>query len=346
MPVVLDHDAYPHLLEAAVSYADRAALLALRPVSSSIRALADARLFHHVAVAVDPSYDPPVAILVEPTSPHRRLPFLVPKLHHILLPFATETWEASAHAMRIVDVHVPPETETLRHLIALLPQESVRVMRRRELGGRHEAEDVLTKLQTATAVGYLDFRAKWPPQMTITSANMRRVVVHVPLEAMRYPWIIRPREGHGCREAVIVLDAQEPDVPPALAITVVQYLYHLVRNFFNGSGGQWGAVGPDGEPAAPKTQVTVVGMERFRNDVPRALREIARLVGPDGEERLESHLVGMQYAEWLAREGEEAMLECQPELVPIDLRPEPGKAAQRHHSRHLRNGGLVCGGML
>ncbi|BEI81469.1 hypothetical protein CcaverHIS002_0206290 [Cutaneotrichosporon cavernicola] len=320
MPMTLDYGAYPHILEAVVNYADRAALLALRPVSSPVRALAEARLFQHVAVALDPSYDPPVVVLVEPIPPHRRLPFLVPKLHQhqILLPFATATWEASVRAMRIVDVHVGPETEALRHLIALLPSESVRLMRRRELGGRHEAEDVLTKLQAPTAVGYLDFLAKWPPQMTITSANMRRVVVHVPLEAMRYPWIIRPREGHGCREAVIVLDAQQPNVPPALAITVAQYLYHLVRNFFNGSGGQWSALGPDGELADPNTTVTVVGMERFRNDVPRALREIARLMGPDGEARLENHLVGMRYTEWLAREGEDAALERQPELVPIN----------------------------
>lgn len=319
MPVTLDYGAYPHLLEAVVSYADRSALLALRPTSSRVRALAEARLFHHVAVALDPSYDPPVVVLVEPRAPHRRLPFLVPKLHQAVLPSSADTWAASVRAMRIVDVHVRPETEALRHLIALLPTESVRVMRRCELGGRHEAEDVLTKLQAPTAVGYLDFRAKWPPQMTITNANMRRVVVHVPLEAMRYPWIIRPREGHGCHEAVVVLDAQSPSIPPALAITVVQYLYHLVRNFFNGSGGQWAALGPDGEPARPNTVVTVVGMERFRNDVPRALRDIARLVGPDGEARLEHHLIAMRYAEWLAREGEDAALERQSELVPIEV---------------------------
>jgi hypothetical protein len=319
MSVTLDYGAYPHILEAVVGCADRASLMALRPVSSGVRALAEARLFHHVSVVLDPSYDPPLVVLVEPTKPHRRLPFLVPKLHQTLLPLSADTWQGSVQAMRVVDVHVRPETEALRHLIALLPADTVRVMRRYELGGRHEAEDVLTKLQAPTAVGYLDFRAKWPPQMTITSPNMRRVIVHVPVEAMRYPWVIRPREGHGCREAFIVLDAASPYVPPALSMTVVQYLYHLVRQFFNGSGGQWGALGPDGELAPPNTVVTVVGMERFRSDVPNALRDIARFVGPEGETRLKNHLVAMRFSEWLAREGEDAALERQPELLPIEV---------------------------
>ncbi|CAK9784051.1 unnamed protein product [Cutaneotrichosporon oleaginosum] len=338
MSVALDYGAYPHLLEAVVACADRDTLLSLRPVSSRVRALAEARLFHHVAVVLDPSYDPPVVVLVEPKSPHRRLPFLVPKLHQTLLRLSADTWTASVRAMRIVDVHVRPEMEALRHLIALFPAESVLIMRRRELGGRHEAEDVLTKLQAPTAVGYLDFRAKWPPQMTITSPNMRRVIVHVPLDAMRYPWVIRPRVGHGCREVIVVLDAESPFIPPAFALTVVQYIYHLVRNFFNGSGGHWGVPGPDGEPAAPHTVVTVVGLERFRNDVPRALCEIARLVGPDGETHLANYLVAMRYPEWLGREGEQAALESQQHLAPIDLHPEPAKRA-------ARSGGLMnaCG---
>lgn len=337
MSVALDYGAYPHLLEAIVVLGDRATLLALRPVSQQVRALAEARLFHHVAVVLDPTHDPAIVVLVEPQTPHRRLPFLVAKLHQTLLPLSCPTWEATVRAMRIIDVHVRPENEALRHLISLIPVHAegtadvesaanagtlttrsggVRLMRRRELGGRCEAEDVLTKLQAPSAVAYLDFRAKWPPQMTITSPLMRRVTVHVPLEAMRYPWVIRPREGHGCREAFIVLDPHAPFIPPAMALAVAQYLYHLLRNFFNGSGGQWGA--PDGEPSPPNTVVTVVGMERFRSDVPRAMREIAAQIGPDGATRLQKNLVGMRYREWCARAGEDAVLEQQ-WLVPIDV---------------------------
>jgi hypothetical protein len=60
-------------------------------------------------------------------------------------------------------------------------------------------------------------------------------------------------------------------------------------------------------------------MERFRSDVPNALRDIARFVGPEGETRLKNHLVAMRFSEWLAREGEDAALERQPELLPIEV---------------------------
>lgn len=340
MPVTLDYGAYPHLLEAIVRFGDRATLLALRPVSKRARALAEARLFEHVAVVLDPAHDPATVILVEPRKPHNRLPFLVAKLHKTLLPLSCPTWEASVRAIRIADVHVRPENEALRHLISLLPVHAesssaendgaghltsstggVRLMRRRELGGRYEAEDVLTKLQAPAAVAYLDFHSKWPPQMTITSPLMHRVIVHVPLEAMRYPWIIRPREGHGCREAFIVLDQHAPFIPPAMALAAPQYMYHLIRHFFRGSGAQRGHMGPDCELRPPRTVVTVVGMERFHSDVPRAMREIAAQIGgPDGASRLETHLVGMRYAEWNAKAGEDAALEQQAELVPIEVR--------------------------
>lgn len=343
MTVALDYGAYPHLLEAVVAFADRGALLALRPVSQHVRALAEARLFHHVAVVLDPTHDPALVILVEPQSPHRRLPFLVPKLHRTLMRITCgTTWEATVRALRIVDVHVPPDNEALRHLISLIPihaprfadaeadagsdnaAEGVRLMRRHELGGLCDAEDVLTKLQAPSAVAYLDFRAKWPPQMTITSPLMRRVTVHVSLDALRDPWVIRPRDAHGCREAFIVLDPHGSHLPPALSVAIPQYVYQLVKHFFTGAGGAPGPP-PSGEggdgPNTPTTVVTVVGLERFRSDVPRAMREIRAAIGRDGEVRLEKHLVAVRYSEWRKRTGEDAALEQQPELTPIMVSP-------------------------
>lgn len=99
--LMLDHLAYPHIIDAVFASSDSGALLALRSASHGFRERADARLFAHVAVHVadDTTY------LRSPLAPAVNLP----SLPFPLVASAREQLALSAklkHTL-IVDLHSP-----------------------------------------------------------------------------------------------------------------------------------------------------------------------------------------------------------------------------------------------
>ena len=71
---MIDHEAFPHIIDRIIDFAPRASLLALRGVSRAILDRADEILFRHVVLSpADPDADHPEVVI---TAPHGRLPGL------------------------------------------------------------------------------------------------------------------------------------------------------------------------------------------------------------------------------------------------------------------------------
>jgi hypothetical protein len=303
----LDGPSFPHILDRVLALADYEGLMALRGVSKSLHAKADARLFAHVAL-ISPSIDKPLVSKIR-----HRVGIAVPPGGYVLctpdsarflpqLPSCTPSAERIA-LIQAVDYYGPRPSPCVQEVVQLLKDVGTW---RSEAPFAADGADGAPTLSRGVTVANFPIMTKEDTTFTVRAPPATTAVVHLtwpdrPVGRDETPVIVDLFAAPGS-DAYVVVERPDPDAELPLSTLRDELGFYL-------GAGVAEAFPTDGSSAA-RPRVTIVGLEGLYpgadagavgSFTQKCLRQLASYISERYGVEVEQHVGAMTLDEWEAQ---------------------------------------------